>query len=181
MYWSIIITHVCVCVCVCVCLCVCVCVVFQIGAANPRLQKVLDALDAIKTKVRSKVTILSVTSNPPSSRLPGVAMTSFSHFLLHPLLLDTRRGSRPPFLTLTQRLFSPVLWIIGRMTALWPRLRCMRVSPGSSSRSQSVSALHRYWTMLHIRHPWPLTSHRIRNISPQNRDSFRLVVYVVRS
>uniref|UniRef100_A0A3B4YIF8 Carbonic anhydrase n=1 Tax=Seriola lalandi dorsalis TaxID=1841481 RepID=A0A3B4YIF8_SERLL len=32
----------------CVCVCVCVCV--QIGAANPRLQKVLDALDAIKTK-----------------------------------------------------------------------------------------------------------------------------------
>lgn len=31
---------------------VCVCVCVQIGAANPRLQKVLDALEAIKTKVK---------------------------------------------------------------------------------------------------------------------------------
>lgn len=31
------------------------CVVLQIGAANPRLQKVLDALDAIKTKVKTTV------------------------------------------------------------------------------------------------------------------------------
>lgn len=33
-------------------------IVFQIGAANPRLQKVLDALDAIKNKVKSAVSEL---------------------------------------------------------------------------------------------------------------------------
>lgn len=33
--------------------CCCLHIVFQIGAANPRLQKVLDALDAIKNKVKS--------------------------------------------------------------------------------------------------------------------------------
>lgn len=32
---------------------VCLCVVMQIGPANPKIQRVLDALDAIKTKVNS--------------------------------------------------------------------------------------------------------------------------------
>ncbi len=31
----------------------CVCVVLQIGAANPSIQRVLDALDSIKTKVKT--------------------------------------------------------------------------------------------------------------------------------
>lgn len=42
--------------------CVCICVgVLQIGAANPRIQRVLDALDTIKTKV--KTTVLQFTKH----------------------------------------------------------------------------------------------------------------------
>lgn len=61
-------------------------------------------------------------------------------------LFGCYRENRPPLITLTQQLSFLLLWIIGPMMALWPHRPCWRVSPGSSSRSQSVSTLHRYLT-----------------------------------
>lgn len=37
--------------------------VYQIGAANPRLQKVLDALDDIKSKVSTVLLVKAVVMN----------------------------------------------------------------------------------------------------------------------
>lgn len=61
-------------------------------------------------------------------------------------LFGCPRENRPPLITLTQWLSFLLLWIIGPMMALWPHLPSWRVSPGLSSRSQSVSTLHRYLT-----------------------------------
>uniref|UniRef100_A0AAQ4PDY9 Carbonic anhydrase n=1 Tax=Gasterosteus aculeatus aculeatus TaxID=481459 RepID=A0AAQ4PDY9_GASAC len=95
-------------------------VFLKIGAANPRLQKVLDALDAINTKVRTNLPLRSMQSNLyilETNKGSGLTRSNngllLSLLLFYPLLLDICRESRPPFLTLTQRLFFLVLWIIG--------------------------------------------------------------------
>ena len=111
----------------------------QIGAANPRLQKVLDALDAIKTKVQKSAT------DRIKQRFCLVQMflwrvVFLSTFLPPPyfyfLFPDTCRESRPPLLTLTLRLFFLVLWIIGPMRALWQPHPYWRVSLGLFLRNQ---------------------------------------------
>lgn len=73
----------------------------QIGPANPRLQRVLDALDAIKTKVNPSVPQLT------KQNLVEIKTNGVSDDYL------PSRESRPPSLTLTQLVSSQHLWIIG--------------------------------------------------------------------
>lgn len=120
---------------------------FQIGAANPRIQKVLDALDSIKTKVKTTVPaftkhsfVIVMVNNEKHSHTPSPPprqgkQTTFANFDAKTLLpgsLDywTYDGS----LT-TPPLLESVTWIVLK-------------EPISVSPAQVLNFLHAYFVPL---------------------------------
>ncbi len=108
----------------------------QIGAKNPSLQTLLDAMDAIKCKV-----CLPIQLHVFSVLLHANYWNKFS-FMVHCVCVILQ-GAQTSFTNFDPTVLLLSLWITGRTWGLWPPLLCSRASHGSSASSQSASAQSR--------------------------------------